>query len=277
MRLPRQRPTTSISLILLLPILAIAVSLDCSDIRDDKTSWNLEELGGPHSLYTVNEHASKIRNTTFTFDICKPLVKTKGIPKDEDCPNHTWGNYTHWMEAFLAMYLTNLCFMSACAIERLTNTVENITTISDTIPIAGDYRLSGGGGDLNPKWKRLKSSDSPADREKEGVRLSIGGGKHDKKDQKAFIDFICIPKAEERRRELGNYLTTEEDEEVDRSGEEVDDEHGGKIKFRSWEDEGDAKALRLEWHTQYACEDAVEGNNKPSSGHWGFFTWFIIM
>ena len=128
---------------------------------------------------------------------------------------------------------------------------------------------------MDPKWQRLKLSDSPADREKEGLRLSIGGGKYEKKDQKAFIDFICVRKSEERRSELGHYEVA--DEEADTSGEEVPDDKGGRIKFRSWEDEGDVKVLRLEWHTQYACEDAVEGNDKSSSGHWGFFTWFIIM
>ena len=152
--------------------------------------------------------------------------------------------------------------------------MENVTTIADTVPIAGDYGLSLG-GDLNPKWKRLKASDSPADREKEGVRLEVHGGKHENKKQKAFVDFLCIPKSEEGQRDLGDFLEAEED--VDRRGEEVDDGKGGKIKFMSWEDEGDEKALRLEWHTKYACEDAVDGNDKSSSGHWGFFTWFILM
>ncbi len=163
--------------------------------------------------------------------------------------------------------------LPVCAIQRSTDTVENTTKIN-TIPIAGDFGLSLG-GDLNPKWKRLKSSDSAADREKEGVRLEMHGGKYEKKNQKAFVDFICIPESEERRRELGSNLAAEEG--LDRSGEEVDDGNGGKIKFMSWQDEGDVKALRLVWHTQYACEDAVERNGKPSSGHWGFFTWFILM
>ena len=163
--------------------------------------------------------------------------------------------------------------MLVCAIEHLTNTVENLTTISDTIPIAGEYGLSNG-RHQDPKWKRLKSSDSPSDREKEGVRLEVNGGNHRGKKQKAFIEFICPPKSEDKARDLGYYHVAEE---VDRSGKEVDDEHGGKIKFMSWEDEGDAKTLRLEWQTQYACEDAVESNDRSSGGHWGFFTWFILM
>ena len=154
-----------------------------------------------------------------------------------------------------------------CAIQRLTNLVENLTTIIDTIPIAGEYGLSTG-SNMDPKWKRLKSSDSPDDREKEGVRLEVNGPKHEGKKQKAFMDFICIPKQEEEK-----IL----DDDPDKSGEEVDDEHGGNIKFRSWDEEGDAKVLRLDWHTWYACEDAVKGNDRSSGGHWGFFTWFILM
>ena len=157
---------------------------------------------------------------------------------------------------------------SVCAIRSLKDTIENDTLSTDTIPIAGDYGLSTG-GNLDPKWTRLKSSDSPADRKKEGVRLEVHGGKYEGKKQKAFIDFICIPKQEGER--------ILDDDDKDRSGEEVDDEHGGNIKFMSWEDEGDAKALRLEWHTSYACEDAVAGNDRSSGGHWGFFTWFILM
>ena len=94
MRLPRHRPTTVSSLILflLLPSLTTAVSIDCSDVREDDTSWNFKELDGPHSLYRISEEEAQIINTTFTFNICRPLGKTKGVPKEEDCPASTIGN-----------------------------------------------------------------------------------------------------------------------------------------------------------------------------------------
>lgn len=158
------------------------------------------------------------------------------------------------------------------------NPVEGKNDTIASIGIAGEFGLSSGGS-LDPVWRRLKNSDSPADREKEGVRLSVGGGKYGPKKQKAFVDFICIRKAEERRRELDYRMTAEEEEQP--AAEEVDDGHGGKISFRSWEDEGEAKTLRLDWHTKYACEDAIEGNKGSeggsNKGHWGFFTWFILM
>ena len=91
MRLPPHHPTTVLSLILLLPSLVTPVSIDCSDVRTDGTSWNLETLGGPHSLYTIDEYDSQIKNTTFTLDICQPLSKAKGGSKLGDCPNHSRG------------------------------------------------------------------------------------------------------------------------------------------------------------------------------------------
>lgn len=164
----------------------------------------------------------------------------------------------------------NNAVREVCAIKRLTNKVENITTITDTIPIAGEFSHSIGGA-LDPRWERLKGSASSADREKEGIRLIMNGGKYEKKKQQAIVEFVCNAKSEERTR--NSVAAAEEDNE---DGEEVDDEHGGKLKLLSWEDEDDIKVLRLEWQTKYGCEDAEEGNGS-SSGHWGFFTWFILM
>lgn len=168
----------------------------------------------------------------------------------------------------------------------------------NTIPIAGEFAHTIGGS-LDPKWTRLKTSASNADREKEGLRLEMNGGKFEKVKQKAIIEFICKPDAEDerkRRRDELHSSNTEErrdkdedkdedaddgddDEEEDRSGEVTDDGHGGKLKYISWEPENDqTRVLRLQWDTKYACEDAKSSNDaKSSSGHWGFFTWFIIM
>ena len=84
------QPTFS-SLILLLPSFAISISINCEHIREDKVSWNFDPLDNPYSLYRVNEHDSKITNTTFTFNICRALIKGKGAPANEDCPSNTRG------------------------------------------------------------------------------------------------------------------------------------------------------------------------------------------
>ena len=128
----------------------------------------------------------------------------------------------------------------------------------------------------------MKSSASSADREREGIRLQIGGGKDkDGKKQKAIIEFLCSPnhKYEDPPKDTPKFFTAEDEEEGDgeQGGGEVDDEHGGKIKILSWDDEDKVKVLRLEWTTQYACEDAKDRGDSESGGHWGFFTWFILM
>lgn len=190
---------------------------------------------------------------------------------------------------------------TVCAIERLDNTVENKTTIIDTIPIAGEFSHSLGGA-LDPKWTRMKSSASNADKEKEGVRLEMNGGKaSDGQKQKAIVEFLCDTSTRDyRRRDLLAALDEEDDngtgEDGDKKGEEVDDEHGGKLKLVSWNVEEGTKVLRLDWTTKYGCEDVKDDGTTSSSRHWGeflgpqaipgeevltstlgFFTWFIIM
>ena len=164
---------------------------------------------------------------------------------------------------------------AVCAIERLNNTVENVTTFLDTIPIAGDFLLSLGGA-LDPKWTRLKSSASNADKEKEGIRLEIHGGiDSDDQKQKAIVEFLCdTSKSDERRRNLLVSKDEEDDgdaEDGDKKGEEVDDEHGGKLKLVSWDVEEGTKVLRLDWITKYGCENVKNDKTGSSSGHWGEF------
>lgn len=84
------------SLILIYSAIISAISIDCSDIVVDKKQFNLKVLEGPHALFTVRKHLPTITNTTFTIDICRPLEKTKGVPKGEDCPNGSRGKLVPW-------------------------------------------------------------------------------------------------------------------------------------------------------------------------------------
>ena len=164
---------------------------------------------------------------------------------------------------------------TVCAIER---TVENLTTVIHPIPIAGEFSHSLGGA-LNPKWTRMKSSPSNADKEKEGVRLEMQGGKDsDGQEQKAIIEFLCDPSTKnDRRRSLllaedeGEPGDDETGEDGDQNGEEVNDGHGGKLKLVSWDIEEDKKILRLDWTTKYGCEDFKDDGTGSKSGHWGEF------
>ncbi|KAL8720913.1 MAG: hypothetical protein Q9225_002299 [Loekoesia sp. 1 TL-2023] len=282
MRLRKQTSVLNYS-ILLLPSLTFAVNFDCSDIRDHRQSFDISALGDPISVMTSedNDPSPTMTNTTFTIDICKPLEKAKGIPKEEDCPNGT----------------------RICGIQRLINTYENTTSFEGAIPIAGQYTLHGG-TELDPKVTRLKTSSSASDREKEGFRLEVHGPKYPAKNgrkHKAVIEFLCQDKAEERRLEEERDLSSappttrrvEEDvrmeadddddggeEDHSATGEIANDGHGGTLKYIAFEDVDDMKVLSLEWRTKYACEES-QGNDdsetKKKSNHWGFFTWLIII
>ena len=176
-----------------------------------------------------------------------------------------------------------------CGIRRLVNTFENSTIFQEAIPIAGQYTLHDG-TQLDPKITRLKTSSSASDREKEGFRLELHGPKYpdtDPKKQKAVIEFLCADKAEEtkiRRKERdlvaskrGNDDENDGEEDHSATGEIAEDGHGGTVKYIDFAMVGDSQVLSLEWRTKYACENAKGEDKGSSSGHWGFFTWFIIM
>ena len=152
------------------------------------------------------------------------------------------------------------------------------------IPIAGDYSGTYGGS-LDPHWTRLKTSDVLEDREKEGLRLSMEGGSR-KKPKRAIVTFLCPAKDKGKSQlrrdeddEIGEGNNDDEGPDNDEPiGEEVDDGEGGRLKFVSYAMEEKVEVLRLDWVTKYACEDFTgEDQDKSSLGHWGFFTWLIIM
>lgn len=149
----------------------------------------------------------------------------------------------------------------------------------DAIPIAGQYPFNGG-TQLDPEITRLTTSSSPSDREKEGFRLSLQGPKHQGRKQKAVIDFLCLGKAEERdlraRGEKAGALEDDDGEEDHSATDEIShDGYGGTLKYLDYDVVGDDKVLSMEWRTKYACEK--DESPARSSGHWGFFTWFIIV
>lgn len=93
-------------LVSLLAAQASAVMLSCEHVRVDKQSFNLEKLGGPHSVVTTLREPPSHSNTTYTVDICKPL-KRKGadeVPKEEQCPTGTRGVFLPSTLFFLRAY-----------------------------------------------------------------------------------------------------------------------------------------------------------------------------
>jgi autophagy-related protein 27 len=147
-------------------------------------------------------------------------------------------------------------------------------------PIMRDYIHEGAHSD--PKYTRLKASDSNTDSQKEGLRIEVGGGMREKQKQRAVIEFICQKDDKSKRDDEEKGDGDEDEDEDDRkhpdweAAKKTDDGAGGIIEFQSYED----NTLRLNWYTQHGCEDAASsGDSQPSesSGGWGFFSWFFFI
>lgn len=161
------------------------------------------------------------------------------------------------------------------------------SVLEKVVPIAGSF-MSQIHKALDPKWTRLKDSDSTADANKDGLRLELNGGKYpfyDKpsRTQRAFVEFLC----DDRKTGLeGDEDGGFEDDDAANDQEQklarrvADDEQksGHSLQFVSYKAEGkdlEIDVLRLNWTTKYACEG--QAVTTPKSDHWGFFTWLIIM
>jgi autophagy-related protein 27 len=152
------------------------------------------------------------------------------------------------------------------------------------VPIAGELKGQGG-GDMNPKFERLKTSASHSDSEKEGVRVEMNGGYRTlesgtHRNQKAIVEFICDRNTEgvENLYDPKDEYAEEKVKRAEGDKEDEDDPKSSSLKFVRWdEEEGDTDILRLEWRTKYACEDSKGEQDAEKGSHWGFFTWFILM
>ncbi|KAI9820530.1 MAG: hypothetical protein M1832_003721 [Thelocarpon impressellum] len=259
MRVPHAHPGpfSLLATTLLLPAFIAASDIDCKHIRIQKKSFDLSALGGPHSVSHVVKEPPSISNTTFTVDICQPLKVPKKTPKEDTCPN----------------------FTRICSIERISNKADDSSTIAHVRPIAGNFDH---GRPIDAQVTRLKTSASHGDAEKEGLRLEMHGGEYKKRKQKAVIEFLCDSEAEERRRLKPRREAIDADEDDDDDDDDDDDpvDENNRLKFISYgpvDDDAKEDVLRLEWTTKWACEGQTERDEGDSKGHWGFFTWFIII
>ncbi|KAI9802119.1 MAG: hypothetical protein M1833_002040 [Piccolia ochrophora] len=218
-------------------------SLHCNEIVAKGQRWDLSPLEGPHTVSHIDDtDPLSPTNTTYHIDICRPLPKHKPKSKEEK----------------FCKYGTIIC-----ALDTHLDEDEPWRAIE----IAGEY-TSRAGDALEDKYQRLKDSNSNSDSEKEGVRGNYHGGEFKGYKQKAIVEFLCDPEREGTR--------ARSSDEDDPERKESDDDN--PIKFKSYSKAPDEKVmvLRLDWRTKYACEDATGGRGS-SSGHWGFFTWFIII
>lgn len=164
--------------------------------------------------------------------------------------------------------------------------------------------------------RRPKKDDDGDKKEggEEGLKVVLHGGQYlfenGRRKQTAVVEFVCdrertglegLVKGEEALE-----VFEEEEEEGDNGGEDNGGEdEGDKPGHEDGDDDGDdgkddkkslrfisygpstskgeenTDTLRLQWRTKHACRASDEQKEKPkpnpSSKHWGFFTWLVIM
>lgn len=295
MRLSSAKPSTAdcaaalFSLALL--ITPASSMLACNNIRVDGQKFDFGQLQGPHSVVTRQKGNApwEIFNTTYTVNICGPLIK-KGGKASESCPHSA----------------------RACAIKHGKRIGEDEYEVEDVISIAGDLSNYGGAASgLDEHVTRLKTSESTSDSQKEGVRITMSGGRHPLerggKEQRAIIEMLCkkgvkgtegewdptdeyedTPIDSENVGEgASRRLRRAEGEEGDGTGDGGEDtterqllKENATLIFDSYgplSDNGNVEVLRLTWHTEFACEDSQQDGGSSSSNHWGFFTWLFVL
>ncbi|KAI9761778.1 MAG: hypothetical protein M1840_001697 [Geoglossum simile] len=259
----RQNPHLQSSLLFLLPSLATASMFDCSHIRADQTSFDLSPLKGERTVSRkVADTPPSITTLNVTINICAALKKQKDSNKENSCPGGT----------------------RVCGIEYITN--GDTDAISEVIPLAGEFLHEN--RPLDAHFIRLKSSSSHADSKKEGLRGELHGGWYNKRKQKVIVEWLCDKSLEGTEGLDGNDNGDDGEERRLRTREEGE---GGDDGDGKWVEGGpsliiknygpltpgaDEDVLRMEWRTKYACED-MKNSDSGTSGHWGFFTWFIII
>lgn len=158
-------------------------------------------------------------------------------------------------------------------------------------PIARQYTHDN--ANLNAKKTRLKAEDPDT----EGLqvelgggeyKVDLGGGKSNTVKEKAIIKFICKSKKERRVRWDDEKDGGDKDDDKPKEGDDkhrhedwdafkkTDDGKGGTLEFISFIEGEKEGVLNLEWRTYHACEEAAS-IEPPSSGGWGFFSWFFFL
>ncbi|GES59532.1 autophagy protein Atg27 [Aspergillus terreus] len=251
-----------------LPALTAASgTFDCKNIRADGFKYDLSALGGVHELSVINESDDYITNTTYVLNICN-ILKGSAIRGHLKCGTSK----------------------NICGFEYKTSR-DGLEESSRAFPIVGLDPL--GHGTKDAEVTRLKQIDA----DREGLQVKMEGGEylddeHKKKSARAVIEFQCDPdrsgleglsdvsgkdededEGEPARRRL---RAREDGEEPPADGGDGDRPHS--LTFKSFGPaDDDSYVLRLDWRTRYACDHYLEDKKGDSSGHWGFFTWMILI
>lgn len=185
-----------------------------------------------------------------------------------------------------------------CAIKHRWDPKSDKTPTDQVIPIVV------GSSEKPFAWdvKRLPAEDpEKKNAKKEGLRVTLSGSSYQQRGQRAVIDFRCDPGlvgTEEEWESIDEYKKEEKEKKRrDDEGDGGDDGDGGEDDASTpeeqlkkegaaliWEgyrhdrdeDGKDMDSLYLTWYTKHACDAAVD-EPAAESGHWGFFTWLVIL
>lgn len=178
-----------------------------------------------------------------------------------------------------------LTVVPVCGIEHTTSSIENKTEISAIKAIAGELGNYGGAASgLDPQWRLLTESEAAADEGKEGLRLTLKGGRwplkkendKNRKDQQAIIELVC----DKERTGLEGEMAPEDKYDSDAISRRDDgtEPSSASLTFVSYPGTNEKiDTLRLNWRTKHACENMKDETDAEQKKHWGFFTWFILM
>ncbi|KAK3906474.1 autophagy-related protein 27 [Staphylotrichum tortipilum] len=256
--------------------------------------YNLQALGGPHTVVTSEYTAPTWHNTTYTIDVCGALKRKGDVPVAERCPDGT----------------------RVCAIKHRWDPKTGKTTDTDqVIPVVvGDDKAA-----LAWEAARLPADSDKAQKDgsgkKEGLRLTLHGATtYQQREQRTVVEFRCNPDREgtegewesvdeyerpkKTKREEGGKKDDPKKDDGDKKdgdkkeGDKKDDESTPEKQLKKdgaalvWEgykrekgtDGADMDTLYLTWYTKHACDAAVdEPPPAKESQSWGIFTWLVIL
>ncbi|KAL2020797.1 hypothetical protein VTK56DRAFT_7995 [Thermocarpiscus australiensis] len=273
---------TLASLLLLAPP-ASGTLLSCDQLVVDGHRYDLQALGGPHTVVTHEYVRPTYHNTTYTLDICAPLRRKGDVPKEEQCPNGT----------------------RVCAIKHRWDPRTGKSETDQVIPVVVGHPNK----PFAWEAKRLPADDAQQKgARKEGLRLTLQGSSYQQRAQRTVVEFRCNPdltgtegewesvdeyvpekKEGEEKKEGKNSRREDEkgdddddDDDVVSTPEQQLKKDGAALIWEGYkrEEDKDGKdmdTLYLTWYTKYVCDAAVDQPPAEESQHWGFFTWLVIL
>ncbi|KAK3947865.1 autophagy-related protein 27 [Pseudoneurospora amorphoporcata] len=253
--------------------------MHCKEIVVDGHKYNFGELGGPHTVVTNEYDPPAYYNYTYTLDICAPLKRKGDVKKEEQCGADA----------------------RVCRLKHHYSPSDKKSTFETATTLAG-------GSSFHYEASKL---DSSSDHKDGGVKLTLTGYKHQARQQKVVINFLCNKtltgtegevEGEDQYEKPKLFATRDDDEKKEEEGDDGYPEtqkkaEGDKAQALLWNGykhvSEDVDLLELTWHTKFACLDDATGD-KPKDGDdkdkdkggngqedinksWGFFTWLVVL